>query len=193
MTYNQHDYREWYVYSNYTAFDIMKKQYQFRLEDEDAKIFEEILEEDERNPSEMTRIIMKRYLRFRRTKTQRGDVTISKALLRSRHEGIKKTEITTIAEKDARYVISEMKKQESNLTFNELVKRIKEWNKESKIRLVIEPIGNNTAFSQLHDLGGKWSEIQCKMYCKMFEIIGCTVITKEWSENTFNFEVSRPE
>lgn len=171
----------------------MKKQYQFRLEDEDAKIFERILEEEDRNPSEMTRIIMKRYIRFRRTKTKRGDITMSKSLLRSRHDGIKKTDVIKIANKDAKYVISEMNQQEMKLTVDEVIKRIKEWNKESQIGFETEYIGNNVKISQMHTLGERWSEIQCRMYCKMFELIGCTILSNDWTVKTFTFEIARPE
>ncbi len=168
----------------------MKKHYQFTLDEEEAEIFDKLVEDGgEITASQMTREIMKRYLRFRRTKTQRGDITISKTLLRSRHNGIKKTEISRIAEEDATYVIEQMKIQEKKLTPEEVLKRITEWNKESKMELEVQTPGNRIIVSNMHSLGERWSEIQCKMYCKMFEIIRCTTVSKEYTDNTFSFEV----
>lgn len=191
MIYNKVEYGVTFVCTVFIVYSIMKKAYQFRLEEAESKIFDRILKEEERTASEMTRIIVKRYIRFRRTKTQRGDITISKALLRSRHDGIKKSETVKIAEKDASYIISEMKKQEKKLVFDEIIKRITEWNIESKLRFEVETVENNTLISQFHELGERWSEIQCRMYCKMFVLIGCTIISKDWTETTFSFEVTR--
>jgi len=50
---------------------------------------------------------------------------------------------------------------------------------------------DNTVFMQKHSLGATWSEIQCKMYCKMFEIVGETVRSMKYDSSSFSFEIIR--
>ena len=45
-------------------------------------------------------------------------------------------------------------------------------------------------FVSRHNLGRNWSEMECKTYCKIFEIIEKTVINQEYNkEDMFSLEV----
>jgi hypothetical protein len=60
-----------------------------------------------------------------------------------------------------------MRKQKRNLTYDEISKRIREWNKENKLNLLTETVGNITTFSQLHQARRqeKCRQLQTKESC----------------------------
>ena len=162
-----------------------------RLNKEDHDEYLKIVKEYGTNPSAMTAKIVHDWLRFQRIKQYRGDITLSGEILKKRHDAIKKNEIDKIVEHNAKVIISEMEFQVDNLDFPEVSRRILEWNRENGIAMIMRDRKDNTVFMQKHSLGGVWSEIQCKMYCKMFEIIGETIRSMKYNSNSFNFEVIR--
>ena len=73
-----------------------------------------------------------------------------------------------------------------------MIKRIKEWNKENNLSIRIDDSEEHLKITQMHDLGERWSEIQCMTYVNMFKMIDITTIAKEWDENSLTFEVVKP-
>ena len=162
-----------------------------RLNKEDHAEYLKIVKEIGTNPSAMTAKIVHDWLRFQRTKQYRGDITLSGEILKKRHEAIKKSEIEKIVKHNAKVIISEMEFQVDNLDFTELSRRILDWNRENGIAMIMRDRKDNTVFMQKHAFGIIWSEIQCKMYCTMFEIIGETIRSMKYGSSSFSFEVIR--
>lgn len=162
-----------------------------RLNKEDHDEYLKVVKENGTNSSAMTAKIVHDWLRFQRIKQYRGDITLSGEILKRRHDSIKKDDIDKIVEHNAKVVISEMKYQVDNLDFVEVSRRILEWNRENGIAMIMRDRKDNTVFMQKHLLGTIWSEIQCKMYCKMFENIGETIRSMKYNSNSFSFEVIR--
>jgi len=162
-----------------------------RLNKDDHETYIRIVNENGTNPSAMTAKIIHDWLHFHRTKQYRGDITLSGEILKKRHDAIKKSEIDKIIEHNAKIIISEMEFQTDDLDFTELSRRILEWNRENGMAMIMRNRKDNTVFMQKHLLGKVWSEIQCKMYCKMLEIIGETIRSKKYDSNSFSFEMIR--
>ena len=162
-----------------------------RLNRDDHETYLRIVKENGTNPSAMTAKIVHDWLHFHRTKQYRGDITLSVEILKKRHDAIKKSEIEKIVEHNAKTIISEMEFQVDSLDFAELSRRILEWNRENGMTMVMRDRKDNTVFMQKHLLGKVWSEIQCKMYCRMFEMIGETIRSKKYDSSSFSFEVIR--
>lgn len=162
-----------------------------RLSKDDFDAYLNIIKENGTNPSAMTAKIIRDWLYFQRTKQYRGDITLSGEILKKRHDAIKKSEIDKIVQHDAKVIISEMEFQVDNLDFIEMSRRILDWNRKNGLPMIMRDRKDNTIFMQKHALGAVWSEIQCKMYCKMFEIIGEIIRSKKYDSNSFSFEVIR--
>ncbi len=162
-----------------------------RLNKDDHAEYLRIVKEGRTNPSAMTAKIVHDWLRFHRTKQYRGDITLSVEILKKRHDAIKISEIDKIVKHNSRVIISEMEFQVDNLDFAEISRRILEWNRENGMAMIMRDRKDNTVFMQKHSLGIIWSEIQCKMYCKMFEIIGETIRSMRYDSNSLSFEVIR--
>lgn len=162
-----------------------------RLNQDDHDEYLKIVKEMGTNPSAMTAKIVHDWMRFQRTKQYRGDITLSGEILKKRHDAIKKTEVGKIVKHNAKVIVSEMEFQVDNLDFTEMSRRILDWNRENGIAMIMRDRKDNTVFMQKHSLGIVWSEIQCKMYCAMFEIIGEIVRSIKYDSNSFSFEVIR--
>ena len=162
-----------------------------RLNKEDHEEYLKIIKENGTNPSAMTAKIVHDWLHFHRTKQYRGDVTLSGEILKKRHEAIEKTEVDKIVKHNAKVIISEMEFQVDNLDFAEVSRRILDWNRENGITMIMRDRKDHTVFMQKHSFGIIWSEIQCKMYCKMFEDIGETVRSMKFDSGSFSFEIFR--
>ena len=162
-----------------------------RLNQDDHDEYLKIVKEIGTNPSAMTAKIVHDWIHFQRTKQYRGDITLSGEILRKRHDAIKKPEIGKIVKHNAKVIVSEMKFQVDNLDFTEMSRRILDWNRENGIAMIMRDRKDNTVFMQKHSLGIIWSEIQCKMYCTMFEIIGEIVRSMKYDSNSFSFEIIR--
>ena len=162
-----------------------------RLNKDDHVEYLRIVKEVGTNPSAMTAKIVHDWLRFHRTKQYRGDITLSVEILKKRHDAIKKGDIDKIVKHNSRVIISEMEFQVDNLDFAEISRRILEWNRENGMAMIMRDRKDNTVFMQKHSLGVIWSEIQCKMYCKMFEIIGETIRSMRYDSSSLSFEIIR--
>ena len=99
----------------------------------------------------------------------------------------------------ARHIIKEIRLQEGTVTYPVLVERILKWNNLNRLslnRIKQNNINNHNddccsdVFVSKHSLGFNWSELECKTYTKAFEMVGQSVISNEYDEDTFCIEVT---
>ena len=161
---------------------------------EDYNELMQLCDENMTNSSSLMAGVLSDWLHSRRSKKERGDITLAAEILKNILKNINKKQIKKIAETNAEYVLDEMKFQADELDFEEISKRILEWNnKENDIRLVQKQKKESIMFMQRHHMGFEWSQHQCLMYTKMFEMIGETMIPKsiKYDKNSFSFEIIR--
>ena len=134
------------------------------------------------------------YVEFFYYKIQRGDVTLSQPILKSIFEGLDSAKIDEIAKKTSNYIISEIRAQEGNVTYDVLIEHFMKWNKGN--HLLFNRIRQNGSdmFVSKHSICRNWSEIQCKTYANTFEMIGETVVEKSFdSDDSYSLEIARPD
>ena len=162
-----------------------------RLRTEDQSDFQKIVDEEGTNQSSKIAKIVHDWLRFMKSKQERGDITLAGEIIKNCFNAIPKEELCNIARKNAKYVIKEMKWQEEDLDFDEVSKRIVEWNMENERQLIQRKRNDRISFKQRHDLGIGWSIHQCEMYAEMFRLVGETVEPNsvKHDKGSFGFEV----
>jgi dihydroneopterin aldolase len=164
-----------------------------RLLAEDQKAFEKIVNEEGINQSLKIAKIVHDWIHFMRSKQERGDITLAGHIISNVINAVPKKELIKIAKKNAKYVIGEMKWQDDSLDFDEIVKRIMEWNMENDRKLIERSKPGLALFKQRHDLGIGWSTHQCEMYAEMFRLIGEMVSpnSTKYNKEEFSFEIVR--
>ena len=132
---------------------------------------------------------------------RRGDIIFSQPILRKMLGALDKSHIEDVSEFMASHIIKEIKIQEGDVSYFSLIEHILKWNKANHLslnKIKKKPNGNNIdrknlnesdVFVSRHNLGKIWSEMECKTYKRVFEMIGKTVISSEYDEDTFSFEV----
>ena len=162
-----------------------------RLKEKDQEKLANIVEEEGTTTSAIIAKIVHDWIHFRRSKESHGDITLASQILKTRHDAIKKIEIPKIVKLDADFIIEAMEYQVDELDFDEVAKRIREWNKENGLSLIVIEKKDEVIFKQRHSLGATWSEIQCKMYSEMFKRINEIVDDVKYTKNSFSFKVIR--
>ena len=162
-----------------------------RLKGKDQDELSKIVEEEGTTTSAIISKIVHDWIHFGRSKEFRGDITLASQILKTRHDAIKKTDIAKIVKSDATFILEEMEYQTDGLDFDEMAKRIREWNKENGLSLAMIEKKDEVVFKQRHMLGSTWSEIQCKMYAEMFKGIGEIITDVKHTKNSFSFKVIR--
>ena len=162
-----------------------------RLRTEDQADFQKIVNEEGTNQSSKIAKIVHDWLRFMKSKQERGDITLAGEIIKNCFSAIPKKELCNIAKKNAKYVIREMKWQEEDLDFEETSKRIGEWNMENERQLIQRKRNDRVLFKQRHELGIGWSIHQCEMYAEMFRLIGETIEPNsiKYNKDFFSFEI----
>jgi len=134
------------------------------------------------------------YVEFFYYKIQRGDVTLSQPILKSIFEGLDSAKIDEIAKKAADYIISEIKAQEGNVTYEILIEHFLKWNKGNHLLFNRIRQKGSDMFVSKHSICRNWSEIQCKTYANTFEMVGQTVLEKSFdSDDSYSLEIARPD
>ena len=162
-----------------------------RLKEKDQEKLAKIVDEEGTTTSAIIAKIVHDWIHFGRSKEFHGDITLASQILKTRHDAIKKIEIPKIIKLDADFIIEEMEYQADVLDFDEVTKRIREWNKENGLSLIIVEKKDEVVFKQRHSLGATWSEIQCKMYSEMFKRINEITEDVKYTKNSFSFKVIR--
>ena len=165
-------------------------QSNIRLNPEVHAILESIAEDSNISFSALTTKILTDYVQFYYYKIERGDITVSQPILRKFIESIDSSSINEIAQYNAKFIISEMKSQEGEVTYDEFVRRSLKWNKGNHLLFNKIEKEESDVFVSKHSLGQRWSELQCKTYGFAFELIGQTVVEQAYdSDNSFSLEV----
>ena len=134
----------------------------------------------------------KDWIQFYYYKIQRGDITLSKSIIKKIFESIDSKKYDGIAEYNSTYMINEMKSQEGDLPYLIFVDHILKWNKGNHITFKKIPQDGADMFISKHNICSAWSEIQCKTYAKAFKLIGETVLDMEYdSDESFSLKVVR--
>ena len=171
--------------------DLVANPISIRLREKDQKELARIVEEEGTTTSAIISKVMHEWIHFGRSKEFRGDITLAGQILKTRHNAIKRTDISKIVKSDASFILEEMEYQIDELSFEEVSKRIREWNKENGLSLVVVERKDHLIFKQRHMLGPVWSEIQCKMYSEMFKGIGEIIEEIKYTNNSFSFKIIR--
>ena len=170
-------------------------QLNIRLDEKNFEILNKISHESSQSPSTFGSHIVKQWIEFYYCKMRRGDVIFSQSILRKLLDALDKSHIDEISEFMANYIIKEIKMQEGNVDYSVLVDHILKWNKANHLHMsIIEKTNHHNTnesdiFTSRHNLGGNWSEMECKTYKRVFEMIGRTILSSEYDDDTFSFEV----
>lgn len=144
-------------------------------------------------PSTLVGKIVTDYVQIYAYKIQRGDITLSKPIIKKIFEMIDPSKIDEIAEYTANFIISEIKSQEGKITYEILLEHFTKWNKGRFQFNRIHQDGIDIIISK-HMVCKNWSETQCKIYLKCFELIGETVLETDFdSDDSYSMEIARHE
>jgi len=169
-------------------------QLNIRLDEKNFEILNKISRESSQSPSTLGSYIVKQWIEFYYCKMRRGDVIFSQPILKKLLDALDKSHIDDVSEFMANYIIKEIKMQEGDVKYSVLVDHIIKWNRANHLPIsVIEKTNHDANESDIfvshHNLGRTWSEMECKTYMQAFEMIGKTIMSNEYDEDTFSFEV----
>ena len=176
---------------------MKSKMYQLniRLDEKIFGMLNKISYESSQNPSALGSCIVRQWIEFYYCKMRRGDVILSQPILRKILGTIDKSRLDEVSEFTANYMIKEIKMQEGDVDYPILVDHILKWNRVNHLHMsMIEKTNHHHTnesdiFTSRHNLGGNWSEMECQTYKKTFEMIGKTILSSEYDDDTFSFEV----
>ena len=168
------------------------EQFNFRLDEKYSKKLKKASEEKETKPSTLAADIVKKSLDFWEKKRERGEITQPRFVISKYMTMIDPSKIEESVEGITSYILGEMKIQMGKLDFDEFEYRIMKWNKENNIEFARFDDNDSITYLSKHDLGKSWSDIQCKVYSKMFEKMGKIVVEKESDNVTFSITIANP-
>ena len=171
-------------------------QLNIRLNQKNYTILDQISKDQNQSPSTVGSQIISQWIEFYYYKMHRGDVIFSRQILKKIMGILDKSKIDKVSEFMAKHIIKEIRLQEGNVTYPVLTEHILKWNKGNNLKLnkiTQNDVGNyndsSDMFISKHSLGCNWSELECKTYTKAFEMIGKTVVSREYDEDSFCFSV----
>ena len=169
-------------------------QFNLRIKTDIMAILQQIADDMNLTAGTLGTKIITDYVEFFYYKIQRGDVTLSQPILKSIFEGLDSAKIDEIAKKTAKYILSEIKIQEGNVTYEILIEHFMKWNKGNHLLFNRIKQKGSDMFVSKHSICRNWSEIQCKTYGNVFESIGETVLGRDYdSDDSYSIEVAKPE
>ena len=171
----------------------MKKtaQVNAQLELDVFAILSEIADEQNIKPSTLVGKIITDFVQIYHYKIQRGDITISKPIMKKIFESIDPKRKQEIIDFTSDFIVSEIKVQEGKITYEKLLEHLVKWNKGRFQFNRIHQEGSDLIISK-HSMGKMWSEIQCKIYAKCFETVGETVLDVDYESNdSYSIEVAK--
>lgn len=172
--------------------NLTGEQFNFRLDGQYSKKLKKAALDKEVKSSTLAANIVKKSLDFWEKKSERGEITQPRFVLSKFMEMLDTSKIDDSLEYIASYILGEMKIQVGKLDFDEFERRITKWNKENNLEFAKFEESDSVTYLSKHDLGKNWSEVQCKIYSKMFENVGKTVVEKEFDSVTFSITIARP-
>ena len=172
--------------------NMVGEQFNFRLDAQYSKKLKIAAEDKEMKPSSLAAEIIKKSLDFWEKKRERKEITQARFIISKYMNMLDISNIDKSIEDIASYILGEMKIQVGILNFDEFEKRIMKWNKENGIKLIKFEETDSIIYMSQHDLGENWSMLQNKIYCKMFDKFGKTVISNEFDSTTFSITLANP-
>jgi len=151
----------------------------------------EIAEGQNIKPSTLVGKIITDFVQIYHYKIQRGDITLSKPIIKKIFDTIDPKKKQEIIDFTSDFIISEIRVQEGKPTYEIFLKHAMKWNKGrfqfNRIRQ-----GESDLIVSKHSLCKMWSEIQCKIYAKCFEMVGETVLGMDYdSDDYYSIEIAR--
>ena len=169
-------------------------QFNLRIKSDIMAILQNIADDMNLSAGTLGTKIITDYVEFFYYKIQRRDVTISQPILKAIFEALDSKMIDEIAKKTANYIISEIKAQEGNVTYEILIEHFLKWNKGNHLLFNRIRQKGSDMFVSKHSICRNWSEIQCKTYANTFEMVGETVLEKSFdSDDSYSLEIARPD
>ena len=169
-------------------------QFNLRIKTDIMAILQNIADDMNLSAGTLGTKIITAYVEFFYYKIQRGDVTLSQPILKTIFEALDSKMIDEIAKKTAKYVISEIRAQEGNITYEILIEHFLKWNKENHLLFKRIRQKDSDMFVSKHSICRNWSEIQCKTYSNTFEMVGQTILEKSFdSDDSYSLEIARPD
>ena len=169
-------------------------QFNLRIKTDIMAILQQIADDMNLTTGTLGTKIITDYVEFFYYKIQRGDVTLSQPILKSIFEGIDSKMIDGIAKKTSEYILSEIKTQEGNVTYEILIEHFMKWNKGNHLLFNRIKQKGSDMFVSKHSICRNWSEIQCKTYANVFESVGQTVLSRDYdSDDSYSLEVAKPD
>ena len=158
-------------------------QFNLRIKTDIMAILQQIADDMNLTAGTLGTKIITDYVEFFYYKIQRGDVTLSQPILKTIFEALDSDMIDGIAKKTADYIISEIKAQEGNVTYEILIEHFSKWNKGNHLLFNRIKQKGSDMFVSKHSICRNWSEIQCKTYANTFETIGETILEKDYDSD----------
>ena len=169
-------------------------QFNLRIKSDIMAILQNIADDLNLTAGTLGTKIITDYVEFFYYKIQRGDITLSQPILKAVFEALDSKMIDEIAKKTANYVISEIRAQEGNVTYEILIEHFLKWNKGNHLLFNRIRQKGSDMFVSKHSICRNWSEIQCKMYADVFEMVDQTVLEKSFdSDDSYSLEIARPD
>jgi len=169
-------------------------QFNLRIKSSTMAILQQIADDMNITAGTLGTKIITDYVEFFYYKIQRGDVTLSQPILKTIFEGLDPKMIDDIAKKTAKYIMTEIKAQEGNVTYEILIEHFVKWNKGNHLLFNRIKQKDSDLFVSKHSICRNWSEIQCKTYANTFETIGETVLEKSFdSDDSYSLEIAKPD
>ena len=163
-----------------------------RLLDEDESQVQDLMDNSGHSFSGQISYIVHDWLHSGRSKEENEDITLAGEILKNLLRHIDRKKIPKIAKQNAKYVIKAMKYQVDVVDFDELSKRMMEWNnKKNLLTMKKFERKESVKFMQRHTLGIEWSQHQSIMYPLMFEMIGRDIVPNsvKYDGASFSFEI----
>jgi len=170
-------------------------QLNVRLNQKNFAILEQISREINQSPSTVGSQIISQWVEFYYYKIHRGDVVLSRQILRKIIGILDKSKIDEVSKFMARHIINEIRLQEGEVTYPILTEHILKWNKGNGLQLNKIRHNDNQddecldVFISKHNLGCNWSELECKTYTNAFEMVKQNVMHSEYDEEMFCIKV----
>jgi hypothetical protein len=171
------------------------RQLNIRLNQKNFAILEQISREINQSPSTVGSQIISQWVEFYYYKIHRGDVVLSRQILRKIIGILDKSKIEEVSKFMARHIINEIRLQEGEVTYPILTEHILKWNKGNGLQLNKIRHNDNQddecldVFISKHNLGCNWSELECKTYTNAFGMVKQNVMHSEYDEEMFCIKV----
>lgn len=141
--------------------------------------------------NQMASHILEQYYMIEYPRIKRGDVTIMRRVLEKIVRcSENKAELIQNATHSADEILSEIRTEVDDVSYDFLHKKIMEWHNSNKFKINRFENTERRKYVIKHDMGARWSEFHCIMYKTLFEKVGESVVGHNFNEFDFSFEIA---